>query len=103
MATKRLLDRLSEPLDRLEDLCDRFFDFFDQKEVPEAVHKWWIVTNSTMTHMVITDQERCIVIAPTVWNKFIGMNLDRLLETTHAQATKIPGPHPEGSRRTSTA
>jgi hypothetical protein len=86
-------------LDRLDDLVERLGEHLAlEKGVPEPVHKWWIVTNSTMTHMVITDQERCIVIAPTVWNKFIGLPLDQLLETAHAQATAIPGPRPRAPR-----
>jgi hypothetical protein len=105
MAKRNPLDRLDDFLDRL---CNPFFDLVDQKiapkVVPEATHKWWVVTNSTMTHMVITDPARCIVIAPTVWNRFIGMNLDLLLEKVHAQATKIPGPYstawqPQGLRK----
>jgi hypothetical protein len=45
--------------------------------------------------MVITDHQRCIVIAPIEWNRFLGMTLDMLLEQVHAQAVSIPGPHPE--------
>jgi len=99
VAGKTLLARLSAPLDCLDDLVERLGEHLTPEEaVPEPVHQWWIVTNSTMTHMVITDQERRIVIAPTVWHQFIGLPLDRLLEAAHAQATAIPGPRPKSRR-----
>lgn len=89
------------PLDQMDDWFDRVYDktlgivdpsMADARDVPHVQHKWWIVTNSTDTHMVITDPDRCIVIAPLVWNRFIGMNLDVLLSRVHAHASPIPGP-----------
>ena len=67
----------------------------DPSEVPPIHHKWWFVANRVTTGMVITDHQRCIVIAPIEWNRFLGMTLDALLEQVHAQAVSIPGPHPE--------
>lgn len=101
MASKSLLDRLSAPLDRLDALldrvCDPLFEGIDQNAacagVSEAPYRWWIVASSTMTHLVVTDAERTIVIAPVVWNMFIGMSLDLLLEKAHARAARIPGPY----------
>ena len=53
------------------------------------------MTNRVTTGMVITNQERRIVIAPIEWNRFLGMTLNVLLEQVHAQAVSIPGPHPQ--------
>ena len=55
-----LLDRFDESLDKL---------FAVDKSVGKSPHnpyKWWVVITSTMTHLVITDQQHCITIAPTV-------------------------------------
>lgn len=89
-------------LDRLDDYCDKWYDKVaglvdrnDPSEVPPFRHEWWIVSNRVTTGMVITDQHRCIIIAPIEWNRFLGMTLDALLGQVHAQAVSIPGPHPD--------
>ncbi|HUL74761.1 MAG TPA: hypothetical protein VLT86_16740 [Vicinamibacterales bacterium] len=89
-------------LDRFDEFCDTWYDKLvanvdsnDRKTVPPVTYKWWFVANRVTTGMVITDQERAIVIAPIEWNRFIGMTLDVLLAQVGANAVSIPGPHPE--------
>ena len=84
------------PIDRFGEFLDRLFDpLFGTAAAPVTRPKWWIVSSSTMTHLVITNRDRSIIIAPAVWHKYIGLNLDVLLAQHHAHAVPIPGPHPE--------
>jgi hypothetical protein len=97
------MPRTKTLLDRFDDFCGRWFDKVtadDSVDRPESsgavpmTYKWWFVANRVTTGMVITDEARCIVIAPIAWNRFIGMTLDVLLGQVSAQAVPIPGPHP---------
>ena len=96
------MPRTRNLLDRIDDFCDKWFDkpagvggAHEPKDVATPLYKWWFVANRVTTGMVITDEARCIVIAPIAWNRFIGMTLDVLLGQVSAQAVPIPGPHPK--------
>ncbi len=90
-------------LERIEDFCGKWYDsLFGTDEssdrqgltdAEKATYTWWFVANRVTTGMVITDQARCVVIAPVAWNRFIGMTLDVLLGQVSAHAVPIPGPH----------
>jgi hypothetical protein len=87
-------------LDRFDDFCDRCFDKVADLLHPKPAtaassitYRWWFVANRVTTGMVITDDERSIVIAPVEWNRFIGTTLDVLLGQTGASAVSIPGPY----------
>jgi len=95
LVAKSLLDRFDDYVDKLFDPLFNAIGSTRVQSVPRIAHKWWVVVTSTMTQLVITDHQRCIVIAPTIWNKYIGDKLDVLLMQHHAQAVPIPSPHPE--------
>src|SRR5262249_40283142 len=90
-------------LDRFDDFCEKWSGKLarsgagpnrtEPKDAPPT-YKWWFVANRVTTGMVITDEARCIVIAPIAWNAFIGMTLDVLLGQVRAEAVPIPGPYP---------
>jgi len=95
--TKTLLDRLDDFFGKWYDKLAAFVESKDQDhnestDVQPATYKWWFVANRVTTGMVITDEARCIVIAPMVWNRFVGMTLDVLLGQVRAQRPcRFPG------------